>query len=179
MNALETQSYPIFNMFQNRWGLVTAGTPERFNGCTVCWGSMGSIWVGVGRNGATVTIYIHPTRYTCGFLKAHNTFTVSFFPPEYRKALAYMGSHSGRYENKAAAAGLTPVPMGDCVSYEEAELTFLCRKLYQHQFSKDDLAADVQVYYRENPISYPPDEHGAWQPHWVFIGEIIDVKENP
>lgn len=175
MNPFEKQAYPIFDLFQNQWALVTAGTIEQFNGCTVSWGSMGSIWGSTGRNGSTVTVYIHPTRYTCQFLMEQENFTVSFFPTKYRNALAYMGSHSGRYENKTAAAGLTPIQMKDSVAYEEASLTFLCRKLYQHQFSKDSLAQDVQEYYRANPGAYPPDANGDWQPHWVFIGEILDI----
>ena len=50
-------------------------------------------------------------------VKKADTFTISFFPPEYKKALGYMGYHSGRNENKAAAAGLTPVELP-----EEAQL---------------------------------------------------------
>lgn len=88
-----------------------------------------------------------------------------------------MGSHSGRTVNKAEAAGLTPVAMGDSVTYEEANLTFLCRKIYQHQFAKEDIAKEVQEHYLANPKSFPPDEDGEWQPHWVFIGEIIAVED--
>ncbi len=102
-----------------------------------------------------------------------DTFTVSFFPKECRKALSYIGSHSGRDEDKAAAAHLTPVPMENSVTYQEASQTFLCRKIYQHQFAKEDIAPDVQEYYREHPGVYPVDEKGEWQPHWVFVGEII------
>lgn len=178
MDKFNKGSYPVFDLFQNQWALVTAGTMDRFNGCTVSWGSLGTVWGGADRNGSTVTVYIHPARYTCEFMKAQSLFTVSFFPPEQRGALAYMGSRSGRYEDKASAAGLTPVPIGGSVGYREAERTFLCRKLYQHQFSKEDLAEDVQAYYRDNPGAYPPDVAGDWQPHWVFIGEILDMKEH-
>ncbi len=106
----------------------------------------------------------------------HDTFTVSFFSEEYRKALGYMGSHSGRNEDKAVHAGLTPVSMGDSVGFAEAKLTFVCKKLYQHQFSKEDLAEDIQEYYSSKPDLYP-DENGGWQPHYVFVGEVLEVKE--
>ena len=36
-------------------------------------------------------------------------FTLSHFPEQYRKALGYLGSHSGRDGDKVNAAGLTPV----------------------------------------------------------------------
>ena len=67
--------------------------------------------------------------------------------------------------------------MGNSVTYKEASMTFLCRKVYQHQFSKEDIAEEVQDYYKENPKVYPVDENGEWQPHWVFVGEIIDAQD--
>ena len=97
------------------------------------------------------TVYIHPARYTSEFLKRNDFFTVSFFDPKFRKALGYMGSHSGRDGDKAKGAGLTPVAFGDGVTFEEAELTLLCRKLYLHQFTKEDLSQDVQDYYASLP----------------------------
>nr|WP_315035259.1 hypothetical protein [uncultured Lachnoanaerobaculum sp.] len=39
-------------------------------------------------------------------------FIVSFFDSEYKKAIAYLGSHSGRNENKIENAGLTAVAIG-------------------------------------------------------------------
>ena len=66
---------------------------------------------------------------------------------------------------------------GSSVTYEEADLTFLCRKLYQHQLDREDLVTDIQDYYRVNPKAYPVDENGDWQPHWLFIGDILDVSE--
>ncbi|MEI3504103.1 MAG: hypothetical protein V8Q42_10800 [Anaerovoracaceae bacterium] len=65
--------------------------------------------------------------------------------------------------------------MKNTVGYEEADLTFVCRKIYQHQFSREDIAADVQDdYHASNPDDYP-DGKGGWQPHIVFIGEILEV----
>lgn len=172
---LEQQDFKMFDMFSDQWALVTAGTLENFNSCTIGWGSMGNIWSRNGSSGPIVTVYIYPSRYTCEFLKANKEFTVSFFPKEYRKALGYMGSHSGRDGDKVKAAGLTPIAVGNSVTYEEANLTFLCKKLYQHQFEKEDLAQEICDYYKDGPQKvYPPDENGNWQTHIMFIGQIID-----
>lgn len=62
------------------------------------------------------------------------------------------------------------------MTYKEANLTFLCKKLYQHQFSKEDIAPEIREYYASMPEIYP-DFKGGWQPHIVFVGEIIDVKD--
>ena len=35
MKAFESKDYKAFTMFEARWALVTAGTPEDLNTCTV------------------------------------------------------------------------------------------------------------------------------------------------
>ena len=66
--------------------------------------------------------------------------------------------------------------MKDTVGFKEATLTFVCKKLYQHQFSKEDLSEDIQKYYASRPDAFP-DYAGGWQPHYVFVGEVLEVKE--
>ena len=95
-------------------------------------------------------------------------FTVSFFPEEYRKDLQYLGTHSGRDEDKVAKTKLTPVKAGESVSFKEAELTFVCKKIYAAQFDKDKMDPEVYqaVYgYRD------------WITHYEFIGTVVDVIE--
>ncbi|MGX8692229.1 MAG: flavin reductase [Clostridia bacterium] len=170
MGVWKEKDDSAFELFETQWALVTAGSPEHFNGCTVGWGCMGSLW-----NKPVITVFLHPARYTCGFLLKNDCFTVCFFPESCRRSLGIMGSRSGRDGDKVNAAGLTPLAVGDSVGYREASRTFLCRKLYQHRFSRDDLAPEIQRYYREHPEVYPPDENGEWQPHWAFVGEVIET----
>lgn len=178
MNNFEEKDYKIFDMFRNQWALVSAGNIGDFNTCTVSWGSLGTLWTRPGKSGSIVTVYLHPARYTREVLEQNDTFTVSFFPREYRKALGYLGSHSGRNEDKVSVAGLSPISIDQGVTYKEANLTFVCRKIYQHKLSKEDIAQDVKDYYIANPKAYPVNENGEWEPHVVFVGEIIDVKDN-
>lgn len=177
MKHFETEPYKVFELFKKQWGLVTTGEIEHFNSCTISWGSMGTLWTRPNKDGSIITVYLHPNRYTQELLLKNDFFTVSFFPQEYRESLTYMGRHSGRDQNKAVAAGLTPIEIAEGITYKEANLTFLCKKIYQHQFSKEDLAADVQEYYKNNVRSFPTDQNGNWQPHWMFIGEIIKVYD--
>ena len=44
------------------------------------------------------------------------------------------------------------------------------------QFSKKDITTEVQEYYASMPKVYP-DFNGGWQPHIVFVGEIIEVRD--
>ena len=77
------------DLFKERWALVTAGTMDDHNACTIGWGSLGTLW---GRR--TVTVYVYPSRRTFDYLRARDTFTVSFFPPAFKKALGVMGTLS-------------------------------------------------------------------------------------
>lgn len=177
MGDYQDRDFKVFDLFRNQWALVSAGDIHHFGGCTIGWGSMGTLWTKQGSDGAVVTVYLHPARYTLELLKQNDEFTVSFFPEEYRKALGYMGSHSGRDEDKIRNAGLTLVETEDAVLYQEASMTFVCRKLYGHQFEREDLAPDIQEYYRNSPRSFPVNDQGQWEPHWMFVGEVKKMIE--
>ncbi len=138
------------------WGLVTAGAREGYNTMTVSWGGIGEIW---GKDAAF--IFIRPERHTFRFLLENDRFTLSFFPPEQHKALAYCGSHSGRDGDKAAATGLTPV-FGDGLTYfDQARIVLCCRKMAQYDLGPEGfLDPAVEENYR-----------GAGY-HRLFIAEI-------
>ena len=177
MSDYTEKEYKIFEMFRKQWGLVTAGNAEHFNSCTIGWGSLGTLWTTKGGTGSVATVFVHHGRYTCDLLKDSDYFTVSFFPEEYRKALVTMGTLSGRDHDKPKEAGLTPVALGESMTYEEAGLTIYCRKIYQNRMAKEGIAEEYQEMYASNPVLYPVDENGQWQPHWVFVGEILQVLE--
>lgn len=73
-------------------------------------------------------------------------------------------------------ARLTPIEIVQEATYKEAKLTSLYKKLYQHQFSKEDITTEVQEYYASMP-KVCPDFNGGWQPHIVFVDEIIEVRD--
>ena len=98
--------YNPFDLFKNKWALVSAGKINNFNCCTVSWGSLGVLW---RKN--IVTIYVYPSRYTCKFLLDNEYFTVSVFDEEYKKDLAILGSKSGRDIDKVALTKLTPIAL--------------------------------------------------------------------
>lgn len=160
------KKYDIFQMFNDRWALVTAGSIENYNAMTIAWGSMGTIWGPPHQGRPILTVYVSPARYTHRFLEENTYFTVCFFPEEYRKDLGILGSRSGRDGDKVALTKLTPVPVENSVVFEQAELSFVCKKLYAHQFEKDQVPPEVANWiYNHVP------------PHTMFIGEIVDVIE--
>ena len=113
------------------WMLITAGNAERgYNTMTASWGHLGSIW-GHGGGLPTSVIFIRPQRFTKEFVDREEYYTLTFFDPQYKKALGYLGSHSGRDGDKVAAAGLTPVFLEETTAFAEAKLVLVCRKLYR------------------------------------------------
>ena len=101
------ESYEVFQLFNDRWALATAGSMENYNTMTIGWGSMGTLWGPPHKGKPVLTIYVSPARYTHTFLEQNDYFTVSFFPEEYRKDLALLGSRSGRDGDKVALTALT------------------------------------------------------------------------
>lgn len=111
-----------------------------------------------------VTVYVKPCRYTYGFMNDNEYFTVSFYPEEYKKALTIMGSKSGRDVDKDEASGLTIKPIGQVVTYEEAEVTIVCRKIYWQDFVKGNIPQDtIDLFYKEE------------DPHRMFVGEVMEI----
>ena len=154
----------VFQLVGEDWMLVTAGGPDKLNTMTASWGGLGVIW---GEPAATV--YLRPQRYTKEFVDAHDTFTLSFFDEGWRQQLAYLGSVSGRDEDKVAKAGLTPAFDQAGPYFEEASLVFVCRKAY------------VQAF--EEPCFVDRSQLDRWYPerdlHTMYVGlvEKMLVKE--
>ena len=64
------------------------------------------------------------------FVDSSNSLSISVLPNEYRKELQYLGTASGRDEDKIAKANLTVKEYEDVPYFEEGRLIFICRKLY-------------------------------------------------
>jgi flavin reductase (DIM6/NTAB) family NADH-FMN oxidoreductase RutF len=148
----------VFNLLDNKWMLITAGTPDHFNMMTASWGGLGVLW-----NKSIVTIYVRPQRFTYKFVEENPTFSISFFEKEYKAALNFCGSKSGRDFDKVKETGLTPVitPRGN-ISYKEAYLTIDCTKIYA-----DDLKLSSFIDKSLIEKVYPTKDF-----HRFFIGEI-------
>lgn len=149
----------VFSQFDRKWALVCAGTLEHHNAMTISWGGLGTLW-----SRPVATVYVKPVRHTYGFMEVSDWFTVSFYGEEYRRALEVMGTTSGRDTDKDGAAGLTPVAAGEGVTYAQAEVTLLCRKIYRQDLDTAHMPPEVvDTYYRTEAA------------HRMYVGEVVDV----
>ncbi len=154
----------VIEMIGNEWMLITAGNKDAYNTMTASWGTLGQLW---GK--AVSTCYVRPERFTYGFMEKSDYYTLCFFEEEYREALQYCGSKSGRDhtdKNKAEVAGLTPAyTENGSVYFKEAYLVLECKKLYAEQFQEANFTKNdiVKSIYGEN--------NGI---HKAYIGEIAN-----
>jgi flavin reductase (DIM6/NTAB) family NADH-FMN oxidoreductase RutF len=83
----------------------------------------------------------------------------------FKKQMAYLGSVSGRDEDKIAKAGLTPVYTDDTVWFEQAKLVLICKKVYQSELQEDGFLSQDTL-----------DQHYAQGDfHTMFVGKIEKV----
>ena len=78
MQDYKREEYKVFELFDKKWALVTAGNIQHYNCCTVSWGSLGNIWGTAGNSRSTVTVYVHPARYTSEVLKESDILGVTW-----------------------------------------------------------------------------------------------------
>lgn len=165
MKNFTSAKYDVFSMFDDRWALCTAGTPGGYNTMTIGWGTMGTIWGPPKRGKQIITVFLRESRRTSDILLENERFTVCFFPEEYRQDLGILGSKSGKETpDKIRLTKLTPKLLDNAVAFEEAELTFVCKKIYTHKMLQDELPEFVrETLYKDGDL------------HYLFMGEIEDV----
>ena len=150
-----------FDLFAKKWALLTAGSIDHFNTMTIGWGGLGTLW---GKS--VVTVYVKPSRYTHGFIEDNDLFTVSFYPEEYRKDLGTLGKLSGRDTDKLAQTSLHAKETGGGVSFEEAEITLVAKKIYSQELDTAKLPPEVVQR-----------NYSTEAPHTMYVGVIVEIIE--
>ena len=128
-----------FHMIGKEWMLVTAEKDGKVNTMTASWGGVGIMW---GKPVAYV--FIRPQRYTKEFIDGTDTFSLSILGEEHRKTLSYLGTVSGRDEDKISKSGLHVKHEGVTPYFEEANTVMVCRfALFQMMIMQDLLIKSV------------------------------------
>jgi flavin reductase (DIM6/NTAB) family NADH-FMN oxidoreductase RutF len=153
---IEEYSGKIFKMIGSDWMLITAGTRDSWNTMTASWGGFGVLW-----HKNVSFCFVRESRFTYEFMNSHEEYTLSFFDESKRDALDYCGSHSGRDVDKAAETGLTPASVDGSVSFDQARLIIVCKKLYFQDFDPANFV-DPQLHSNYSEKDY----------HRMYVGEI-------
>ena len=162
MNIDELKFAPLNDLNKN-YALLTSGNKDSFNTMTISWGGFGTIW-----NKPVVTVYVKPIRYTYNFMENNDYFTISFYDEKYKNDLLTLGTKSGKDCDKISLTKLSPLYLDNCVSFNEANITIICKKIYYQDLDldiiKNNLTDDIfNHFYGTDPV------------HRMYIGEVIKI----
>ncbi|WP_195267151.1 flavin reductase [Eubacterium sp. 1001713B170207_170306_E7] len=146
-----------FKRIAKDWMLITAEKAGKANTMTAGWGGLGVMW---GKDVAFIVI--RESRFTREFVDSSEHFSLTFFDEGYKKELGYLGSVSGRDEDKIARSGLTLVP--DTAPYfKEGNLALICKKLYALPMGPEGFTAGPEL----DEKWYADKDY-----HTLYVGEI-------
>ncbi len=153
-----------FKLIGKDWMLITAAQDGKVNTMTASWGGLGTIW---GKNVAF--IFIRPQRYTKQFIDNSDSLSLTFFDRSFRKTLSYLGTKSGKDEDKIKNSNLTLLYSDKIPYFEEAKIAVFCKKLYAQE-----LKPEFFIEQELNQNFYPDADY-----HTLYIVEItkIFIKE--
>ncbi|HBU13125.1 MAG TPA: flavin reductase [Clostridiales bacterium] len=153
-----------FSMIGRDWMLITAEKDGVANTMTAQWGGMGYMW---GKD--VVYAVIRPQRYTKGFVDAAKRFSLSFLPEEHKKTMTYLGTVSGRDEDKIKKSGLTLAYADGVPYFAQSDTVITAKTLYAQEMAGQ--------CFTDAPLA------GQWYPekdfHTLYIAEVekMLVKE--
>jgi flavin reductase (DIM6/NTAB) family NADH-FMN oxidoreductase RutF len=153
-----------FQLLGKDWMLITAEKDNKVNTMTAAWGGFGVMF---GKN--VVYIVVRPQRYTKEFVDAADTFSLTFFDKGFRQQLNYLGTVSGKDEDKISKTNLTTLHSENTPYFEEGNMIIFCKKLYAQEFKSECfLVSEIDTK------CYPEKDY-----HTFYIAEIekILIKE--
>jgi flavin reductase (DIM6/NTAB) family NADH-FMN oxidoreductase RutF len=149
-----------FELIGRDWALITAKNGDGCNTMTASWGGVGIMW-----NKPVAFTFIRPQRFTYGLVENEEYFTLCFFEDEYRDALNFCGTKSGRDVDKIKETGLTPLYDEAAPYFAEAKLVLICRKLYAQDLNEESVVIPAETGKFYNGGDY----------HRMYISEIVKV----
>lgn len=153
-----------FKLIGKDWMLITAKKNDKVNTMTASWGGLGVMW---GKDVAYIVV--RPQRYTKEFIDNAENFSLTFFDDSFKKQLSYLGSVSGKNEDKISKSNLTIIDLNRTPYFEEGKMSIICKKLYAQEF-KPECFIDTNL----DEKWYPSKDY-----HTLYIAEIekILIKE--
>jgi flavin reductase (DIM6/NTAB) family NADH-FMN oxidoreductase RutF len=113
----------VFTLVGKVFPVITGGKEDHYNSMTASGGGLGMLF-----KKPTTWCILRADRYTLEMIQKEQTYTMSYFPNEYKEQILFLGSKSGRDSEKMKEVELTSVqtPSGD-MSFKEARLIVECK----------------------------------------------------
>ena len=113
----------VFTLVGKVFPVITAGNEDHYNSMTASGGGLGVLF-----KKPTTWCILKANRYTLELIQKEQTYTLSYFPNEYKEQILFLGSKSGRDSEKMKEVKLTRIqtPSGN-ISFIEARLILECK----------------------------------------------------
>lgn len=161
----EEISDDVFTLVGKVFPVITAGKKDYFNSMTASGGGMGILF-----RKPTTWCILQTGRYTLELMQKEQTYTLSYFPDEYKKQVMFLGSKSGRDSEKMEEVELTSVqtPSGN-MTFKEARLIIDCNLT-------QITAPDLNDFYSQEAREYVNEVYNDPKEFRKFVfGEITHV----
>ena len=114
--------------------VITAGKEDHYNSMTGSVSGLGFLF-----KKPITWCFLRADRYTLELIQKEQTYTLSYFPNEYKEQILFLGSKSGRGSEKMKEVQLTSIqtPSGD-MSFKEARLIIECKLTQLTTANPDD-----------------------------------------
>ena len=149
----------VFGLIGDTWMLVSAARDGVANTMTASWGGLGVLF---GKKVAF--LFIRPQRYTKEFIDKEGTFSLSFLGEKHRNMLKYLGTVSGRTEDKIKEAGVEINYQNGVPYVDQANLVLICRAMSATELKPEEfLDSEIdEKWYADKDY------------HTLYIAEITD-----
>ncbi len=136
----------VFTLVGKDFFAITAGKKDHYNSMIGSGGGFGMLF-----RKPTTWCLLRADRYTLEMIEKEQAYTLSYFPNEYKEQMLFLGSKSGRNNEKMQEVELTSTqtPSGN-ISFEEARLVFECRLTQLTTPNMDDFySQEAKDYLKE------------------------------
>ncbi len=157
----------VFKLVGQDYTVITAGTDSAFNSMTASWGGWGQLFE------VPVTwCFLNASRYTLEFIKKEQTYTMTYFPEQFKEQVIAFGSKSGRNSDKMKETTLTHVKTpSNNITYKEAKLVIECKLVEITETNPKDFYSDKGKDFVEKGMK---DGNGK-EYHKLVFGDITNV----
>lgn len=153
----------IFRLVGKDFTVITAG--EDPNSMVASWGGVGIMF-----NKPVTWCFLRANRYTLEKIRETGTYTMCYFPDQYKGDIMQFGTRSGRNTDKMDQTKLTPFLTPDGYpAYQEARIIIECKLIAASTVSKDEFYTDEAKTFLQEGY----DEAKDW--HKLVYGEITNI----
>ena len=153
----------IFKLVGKDFTVITAG--EKPNSMVASWGGIGIMF-----NKPVTWNFLRANRYTLEKMRETGTFTMCWFPDQYKGDIMQFGTKSGRNTDKMAQTQLTPMATPDGYpAYAEAKIIIECKLIAASTVSKDEFYTEEAKTFLQEGY----DDAKDW--HKLVYGEITNI----